>query len=77
MQKSFVLEQLQRLPGSLNPIMHRLIRLVTGWTAQAFGIAGQIKMKLASFRFKADSRHLPSRLKTQGGGEQQIESQAR
>ena len=72
MQKSFVLEEMQMLPGSLNPIMNRLIRLVTGRTAQAFGLAGQIKMNLALFRFKADIRHLPRRLKTQGGGEQQI-----
>jgi hypothetical protein len=72
MQKGLELKEMQMLPGSLNPIMNRLFRLVTGWTAQAFGLAGQIKMNLALFRFKADIRHLPRRLKTQGGCKQQI-----
>lgn len=77
MQKCFVLEEMRMLPGPRNPIMNRLIRLVTGWTAQAFGLAGQIKMNLALLRFKADIRHLPWRLKTQGGCEQQIGIHAR
>jgi hypothetical protein len=72
MQKSLVLKEMQMLPSLLHPVMNRLIRLVTGWTAQAFGLAGQIKMNLALLRFKADIRHLPRRLKTQGGCEQQI-----
>ena len=72
MQKRLVLEEMQMLPGPRDPIMNRLIRLMTGWTVQAFGIAGQIKMNLALFLLKADIRHLPRRLKTQGGCEQQI-----
>jgi hypothetical protein len=72
LQKSLVLEEMQMLPAPRNTIMDRLIRLVKGWTAQAFGLAGQIKMNFALFRFKADIRHLPRRLKTQGGCEQEI-----
>ena len=66
MQKSLVLEEMQMLPSPRDPIMNRLIRLVTGRTTQAFGLGGQIIMNLALFLLEADIRYLP---RIDAGGE--------
>jgi hypothetical protein len=71
MQKGLVLREMQMLPSLLRPIMDRLIRTGTGGTVQPLRLKGQIKVNGPLLGLKADIRHLPRRLETQGGCEQQ------
>lgn len=69
MQKGFVLEDMQVLPGTLEAIMHGLIGTLTDRACQALGGAGQIEVNLAGLWLKAYIGDFPGILEPQGGGE--------